>query len=200
MGNKKDSTVLWWVGWIAITILSFFVSCAFWTWFIARHVGTMHAPGVQVLWVTAVFGSWMVLLVPLIIIMYSKVDKAYEDARIARETQQFSKAKQEFKVRYIEIDESERALDKNLTEKLKKVPETIRRGHLVNATLKNGRKVGNVFILNKKDVLGIYGVGRLSFEISDIVDIEPVSPDKIPDFKTEDWLRLDGIGTEKADH
>ncbi len=154
----------------------------------------MDKPGVPILWVTAVFGSWMVLLVPLIIVMYNKVDKAYEDARIARETSQFQKAKADFKVRSVLVDAEERKLKKELSAKLKRVPETIKRGHLVNAILSNGQKVPNVFILDRKEVLGIYGVKEVLFKIKDIVDVEPIALDRIPNFKSEEWLRLDGVG------
>ena len=87
--NGGRQTVFWWIGWIVLTILSFFLSCFFWTRHIALHVGPMSQPGVSILWISAVFGTWMLLLVPLIIVMYNKVDKAYEDARIVRETTQF---------------------------------------------------------------------------------------------------------------
>src|SRR3990167_5619830 len=85
--SAKEYPVLWWVGWIVLTIASFFVSCYFWTGFIAKHVGPMDQNGVPILWVAAVFGSWMVLLVPLIIVMYNKVDRSYEDARMHRESE-----------------------------------------------------------------------------------------------------------------
>ena len=196
--KKESSTVGWWIGWITLTIASFFVSCYFWTGVIARHAGNMDKPGVPILWVTAVFGSWMALLVPLIIVMYHKVDKAYEDARISRETAQFQKAKENFKVRSVLIQDSERKLKKELGAKLKHYPETIRRGHLVTATLNNGQKVSNVFILKRKEVLGIYGVDEINFKIRDIIDIEPVHSDRIPNFTAEGWLRLDGVGGETA--
>lgn len=156
----------------------------------------MDKPGVPALWVAAVFGSWMILLVPLIIMMYKKVDKAYEDARIARESAQSQKAEKEFKVRSLCVEKTLRILKKELTAKLKKFPETIRRGHLVTVTLSSGDKVKNVFILDKKEVLGIYGVERLSFDIKDIVDIEPVADEEISRFKPEEWLRLDDVGGE----
>ncbi len=190
--KKDSSTVGWWLGWITLTIISFFISCYFWTGFIAKHVGGMDKPGVPILWVSAVFGSWMVLLVPLIILMYTKVDKAYEDARIARENTQLEKSKGEFKVRGVFIEESHRMLKKELAGKLKKYPETIKRGHLVTAILHDGQKIPNVFIRDKKDVLGVYGAKTLSFNIQDIMDIEPVALEQIPNFKAEEWLRLDG--------
>ena len=192
--KTSQSTVAWWLGWIGLTIASFFVSCYFWTKFIARHVGGMQEPGVPILWVAAVFGTWMILLVPLIIVMYSKVDKAYEDARIAREKTAFEKREKSLPFKSILIEDSERILSKPLSQKLKKIPETIRRGHLMTAVLRDGRRIENVFIRDKKDVLGIYGVDSLPFKISDIVDLETADKAALPDFKTENWLRLDGAG------
>ena len=192
--KSSQSTVGWWLGWIGLTIVSFFVSCYFWTKFIASHVGSMQEPGVPILWVAAVFGTWMVLLVPLIIVMYAKVDKAYEDARMARETTAFEKREKSLPFKSIWVEDSERILSKPLSKKLKKIPETIRHGHLMTAVLRDGRKIENVFIRDKKDVLGIYGVDSLPFKISDIVDLETADAGRWPDFKTENWLRLDGAG------
>ena len=192
LGAKKgESTVLWWIGWILLTILSFFVSCWFWTGFIARHVGNMSKPGAPLLWVSAVFGSWMVLLVPLIIVMYSKVDKAYEDARLAKETAASSKSKPDFGIKTVYLEESKLQLKKNLADKLKKTPATIRRGHLVTAVLKDGRRIENVFVYDRKNVLGVYGLNSLTFQIEDITDVVPTDLDHLPDFRTEKWLRLD---------
>ena len=49
-------------------------------------------------------------------------------------------------------------------------------------------------MLDKKEVLGIYGVADVSFKIKNIVDVEPVPMDQIPNFETAEWLRLDGVG------
>ncbi len=184
----------WWIGWILLTIGSFFLSCFFWTRLIAERVGPIQKPGVAILWVTAVFGTWMILLVPLIVIMYQKVDKAYEDARIAREKESFERSKQQLGVKCILIEASQRLLKKELAQKLKQIPETIRRGHLVTAVLKNGVRIENVFVYNKRDVLGVYGLDRLTFDIGQITDVEPADLDHLPDFKPEQWLRLDGVG------
>ena len=78
----------------------------------------MQKAGAPALWVTAVFGTWMVFLVPLIIVMYNKVDKAYEDARITRETSTFEKTKNQFNIRSVLIDESKRQLNPGLSKKL----------------------------------------------------------------------------------
>lgn len=194
---QKDvqNTVFWWVGWITLTIVTFFAAAWFWTGIVARHVGTMDVPAARYIWVGAVFGSWALLLVPLVILMYNKVDKAYEDARIGRETAAFEKAKNEFHVRSVRIEDQDRLLAKELTQKLKTHPAAVNRGHLVTAVLKDGRRIDNVFVLDRKDVLGVYGIDKMTFAVKDIVDVVPADLDKIPPFETEGWLRLDGVGT-----
>ena len=192
MTKRGENTVLWWVGWIFLTIASFFVSCFFWTGWIARHVGNMGQKNAEILWLTAVFGSWLLLLVPLIIVMYSKVDKAYEDARIAREKLSFEKEKSAWNVRSVLIEEKKRFLKPELAAKLKKIPQTIKHGHLVNVLLKNGRKIDHVFVLNKNEVMGVYDLATIDFEISDIVGLEPSNLDRLPAFETEKWWRFDG--------
>lgn len=195
MSKSDIRMIFWWFGWIGLTIVTFFVSAWFWTGFLGDRIGGMDNPRYAMTWVAAVFGSWMVLLVPLIVLMYNKVDKAYEDVRIARETKEFEKAKNEFKVRAILVDEKKRLLRPELSAKLKRSPETVRGGHLVTAVLKDGRRVENIFIAGKKEVLGVYDAETLSFDIADIVDLE-LAGTSLPDFKTERWLRLDGVGTE----
>ena len=193
----KKNTVLWWVGWIVLTIGSFFVACWFWTWFIAAHVGSVKSERVTVLWVAAVFGTWMVFLLPLIIVMYNKVDKAYEDARIKREAMEFKRKELEGRawaasVRFQSVEESSRLLKDSLRKKVGKFPETIKGGNLVTAILGDGRRFEHVFIAEKKEVLGIYGVEQLPFDIQEITDLEPSDLDRLPVFKPELWLRLDG--------
>ena len=188
---KKDSTILWWTGWIVLTILTFFVSCWFWTGLIAERVGDMSRPGVPLIWVIAVFGTWLVLLVPLIVVMYNKVYRAYEDARIAKE-KTASRKTAESGVKFVFVDEARRLLKKELSDKLKKTTPAVPKSHLVTAILKSGRRVENVFVLNRKEILGAYGLGCLDFDVSDIVDVEPADLDRLPDFRTEGWLRFDG--------
>lgn len=190
---KSNSSVLWWIIWILLTIGSFFVSAHFWTWFIADKVGNIRQPGVPILWVTAVFGSWMVLLVPLIIVMYNKVDKAYEDARIRRELAALEKSQQTSVCRIIAVDASDRQLSETLSWKLRKTPETIKRGHLVTVILRDGKKYDHVFIADRTEILGIYGHHTLPFQTDEITDLEPADLKCLPDFKEDHWLRLDGV-------
>ena len=66
-------------------------------------------------------------------------------------------------------------------------------GHLVTVTLKDGKKIENVFVMGKREVLGVYGADKMPFAVKDIENIEPADLDKLPAFEAEKWLRLDGI-------
>lgn len=185
-------TIFWWVAWILLTIGSFFAAAGFWTPVIAKRFGSIHETKTAVIWVSAVFGTWMVFLLPLIIVMYQKVDKAYEDARIRRE-----EAAARF--RSILVERSKRLLSPELKEKLKNWPETIRGGHLLTVILKNGRRIPHVFVAGGEEVLGIYDFTQLPFEGPDIADIEPADMSCLPAFFTANWLRLDGVAAVIAD-
>ena len=187
--QKKSSgmqTIFGWIVWITLTIASFFASAAFWTPIIARKLGSIHETRNAVVWVAAVFGTWMAALVPLIIVMYSKVDKAYEDARLRRE-----QAALRFKS--IPVEKSKRLLPSPLAAKLEHSPEVIQGGHLVTLLLKDGRRIPNVFISGRKEILGIYDADELTFEASDIRDMETADLNNLPSFLTPNWLRLDGV-------
>ncbi len=192
MSKERDQTVLWWIGWITLTILTFFAASYFWTGFISKHVGDMDQRGVPILWVGSVFGTWMILLVPLIVIMYNKVDRAYEDARIRREKTSENARRAASGVRFVSLPESDRLLTERLVKKIKKIPWTIKRGHLLTVTLKNGQRVDNVFVLDRQDVVGVYGYKEAPFRAQDIVDVNAPTDDVLPAFETDQWLRFDG--------
>jgi hypothetical protein len=196
MNSKSSSTtVYWWIGWIVLTIVSFFISSSFWTPVIARHIGPMSQPMVPLIWVALVFGSWMVLLVPLIIVMYQKVDKAYEDARMTREENTYEKNKVIWGVQSVDLAPERRRLSSALIEKLRRIPEALKKGHLVHLLLKDGRRISYAFILGRKELLGVYDLMKVDFDAADIADIEPADLDKLPPFETDKWLRLDGVGS-----
>ena len=169
-----------------MTIVSFFIAHMIWTPLIAKHLGSIRETRNAVIWVTAVFGTWMITLVPMIIVMYSKVDKVYEDARIRRE-----KAAKRF--RTLEIDQSKRLLAQPIQSKIKDWPIAIDGGHLVTLILKDGRQIPHVFVANQKEILGIYDQTEYSFEAKDVEDIEPTDLNQLPHFFETNWLRLDGV-------
>ncbi len=184
--KSGGQTIFWWIGWIVLTILSFFAAAAIWTPLISRHFGSIHETRPAVLWVATVFGTWMIILVPLIIVMYQKVDKAYEDARLRRE-----KAQNRF--RSIFVEKSKRILPAKLSKKLESLEETLDGGHLVTATLKDGRKIDHVFIVNAGEILGVYDASELTFEGNDVVSLEAANLNPAPRFLISNWLRLDGV-------
>ena len=186
--NKGSQTVLWWVIWISLTIASFFLASWIWTPIIASQFGSIHETKNAVIWITAVFGTWMITLVPLIVIMYQKVDKVYEDARIRRE-------KTALQFRSIYVDKNKRILPDNLSKKLTGYPDTIDGGQLVSLQLKDGRNIPNVFIEHHKEIMGIYDVTEFPFEAKDIAGIEITKPEEIPAFFISNWLRLDGVSS-----
>lgn len=188
LSQNDETNVTWWIGWIALTIATFFASAGFWTWFLAKQGKTIHDTATARTWIFAVFGTWMAALVPLIVVMYQKVDRAYEKARERREEKQP-------RPRAIYLDPAKRMLTDPLAFKLKKMPVTLKRGrnagHLVTAVLKDGKKFENVFVANYREVLGIYGEEKLPFEVEEVVDLEPTHLEKAA-FTEENWLRLDG--------
>lgn len=188
MKSKKSGTqtILWWIIWISATIVSFFLAHLFWTPIIAKHFGSIRESKNAIIWVVAVFGTWMVILLPLIIIMYSKVDRAYEDARIARE-----KAAARF--RSINVDKAKRLLPESIQKKMYGWAPTIQDGHLVTLKLKSGETVENVFVAGGEEILGIYDAREMNFSASDVTEITLVEKNQIPPFLANLWLRLDGV-------
>ena len=183
--SKGTQTILWWVAWITLTIVSFFAAAAFWTPFIAKYLGSVRESRNAIFWVIAVFGTWMIFLVPLIIVMYQKVDKVYEDARIRREDNAN-------RFRSILVPEEKRRIPAHLSQKLAAFAPTVNGGHLVNLTLQNGSQIPSVFISECREVLGVYNARELTFEPMDIRDLELVDMNTPPNFLTTSWLRLDG--------
>ncbi len=195
LSQEDEAGVTWWIGWIALTIATFFASAGFWTWFFAKGGGRIQDPGAGERWIFAVFGTWMIALVPLIVVMYQKVELAYERARLRREAGEEKEAERP-KPKTVFMDPRKRTLEDPLVQKLKRVPATLKRsgrlGHLVTAVLRDGRRFENVFIANRTELLGIYGTDRLPFEAKDVVDVEPTNLESLSDFSEENWLRLDG--------
>ena len=183
--SNGTQTIFWWVVWISLTIASFFAASSFWTPFIAKHCGSILETRNAAIWICAVFGTWMIFLVPLIVLMYQKVDKAYEDARIRRE-----KAASRF--RSIHVEKSKRLLAPELRRKMAGWPETIKGGHLVKIVLKDGRQVAHAFV-SEGEILGVYDLEEFSFTANDVADIQSTENEALPAFSTTQWLRLDGV-------
>ena len=84
-------------------------------------------------------------------------------------------------------------LEPKLATKLRAIPETIKGGHLVSITLKDGRKIPNIFVANSEEILGIYDFTEMPFEANEITHIEPADLASSPPILAPNWLRLDGV-------
>ncbi len=188
--KQKDRSVFWWVGWITLTIVTFFVSYALWTPFIAEHVGPMSKPGAPMLWVTAVFGTWMVFLVPLIIVMYNKVDRAYDEARVCREQQAAELLKSRFPVRSMTVEEGKRLLPRSLQKKLKRLPKTLKQCQLVRLEFRDGRRLENVFVSGGEEIVGVYDRSDFPFDAREAVSADLMEPAQSQPVDYDKWLRL----------
>lgn len=156
-------------------------SCFFWTWKMKAQIaddGRMNGP-----WLKAVVGTWLVLLLPFLIVLYKNADKIFKEA-IVRQTSPGPPFQSIF------VEKSQRLLPDAVSSKLKEIPPTLDRGHLVSLILKDGRKIPDVFILDGKEILGIYDRIELGFNVSDILDAEPL--DHFQNYEESKWLRLDG--------
>ncbi len=186
--QKGLQAILWWVVWISLTILSFFGAVAIWSPIIARHFGSVREGQAAVFWVIAVFGTWMIFLVPLIVYMYFRVDKAYDDARIRRE-------KAAMRFRSIEVPSNKRALRPEVASHLTPLPETIQGGHVVALRLTDGREIPYAFIAQRREILGLYNQREMSFTGGDVVQVIPY-PELPPLLVAANWLRLDGVSLD----
>jgi hypothetical protein len=190
--------VLWWIGWIVLTILSFFVACFFWTGWIKAHVGPMTQPGVPMVWVAAVFGSWMALLVPLIIVMYNKVDRSYDEARARKEEQARRFLKTQFQVPVLAIARQKRILPEPIRRQLRRMPRTFKSGHFLRLYLKDGSTFENALVWDAEEVVGVYGRTTYPIDAGSVTRIEALDPVTVMPVEYEKWLRLEDDTSEAA--
>lgn len=137
-------------------------------------------------WLKTVFGSWLALILPFLIWMYRKADAIFKTA-IIRQTNTTQNP-----FRSLMIARAKRLLPEPLSRKLHGVPPTIQTGHVVTAVLKDGRRIPHCFVINSKELLGIYDRVAVDFEGSDIIDILPTPTAEIPPYEEAKWLRLNG--------
>lgn len=157
-------------------------SALFWSFWFRAEITSAHK-GISGNWLKAVLGTWLLLLLPVLAYLYKKTDQILK-AAIERQTQMGPKFKTQF------VEKSKRILPDALSAKLENVPETMAKAHVINLILKDGRRITDVFILNRKEVLGIYNRDNVDFDISESSDLEPVS--QLTQYDEERWLRLDG--------
>lgn len=180
LNDDQEKAVDAWLGGISMFV-GLLIACAiFWDFrFYARVTEDLAFDGG---WAKAVIGSWLVLTLPFLAILYRQADRIFKNA-VVRQT--YSPNYKSHRV-----DASYRQIPPALAEKLKKAKPTIPGGHLATLFLRNGRRVDHVFILHAREVAGIYDHPELDFNMQDIQDIVVTPPQQWPTFHEAKWTRF----------
>lgn len=180
----QEQAVDIWLTVIALLITAVIASCMGWAvYYRSELIAEAHA-GPSLNWVKAVLGTLLLSVLPILIFLYRKAGilmKAAEHSVSAKSQQH----------QMIAVERSKRLLPESLKHKMKDWEPTLHSGHIVNLTLRDGRRIAYVFILNRSEVLGIYDKTDYDFEAKDITDVEPVAQDALPAYQESKWLRLD---------
>ena len=158
-------------------------SAFFWIWRLRPRVFLESSGRLDPLWTKAVFGTWLFLTLPFLILLYRKADQIFK-AAVMRQTADHPKFSSIF------VERSKRLLPDEISRQLRAVPETLQKGHVVHLVLKNGRRIPHAFVLNSNEILGLYEKAEFDFNPKEIVGIEPVN--QMPVYDETKWLRLDG--------
>lgn len=134
-------------------------------------------------WTKAVIGTWLFSMLPFLVFLYKKADVIFKNA-VLRQTQTTPK------FRSIFVEKQKRFIPDGIASRLEALPPVLENGHVVTLILKDGRKIQDVFVINSKEILGIYDRSELGFKMSEVADIEPVAA--LPVYEESKWLRLDG--------
>ncbi|MGH7198736.1 MAG: hypothetical protein ACREH5_08375 [Candidatus Omnitrophota bacterium] len=183
MNDDQEKAVDAWLFGMGSFIGLLIASCLIWSVILRGEIRS--AAGFELRWLKGVFVSWLIILFPFLIFMYRQADRIFKTA-VLRQT---------YAPRFksVAVDRAKRLLPDEVSLKLRAVAPTLRQGHVVTAHLKDGRRVPDVFILNNREILGIYDRPELDFEGGEVLDIEVMSLDKLPAYEEAKWLRLDGL-------
>ncbi len=166
---------------MAFFIGFFIASAVFWSWVFKKRI-LPDTAGFDSLWMKAVFSTWLVALIPILVWMYRKADRIFENAN-AKQTYE-----PRFKIHWIEPEK--RLLPEALVQQIKKSRPTLPGGHLVNAKLKNGGTSEHLFVLAGKEVAGIYDPKTLDFDVSELQELSVLESTYLPVFDESKWVRF----------
>lgn len=185
LNEDQESAVDAWLGAMGLWVLGLVASALFWSFRFKERILIPHGTGLDAGWAKAVFASWLVTLIPFLAVMYRKADQLFKTA-VIRQTGGSASYRRVF------VEKSSRRLPRILADRLRKIPSTLPKGHVVHARLRDGRRIPHVFVLNAEEILGLYDRTELDFDPRQIVEIEPVPCDELPPYEESRWLRLDG--------
>lgn len=180
LNDDQEKAVDAWFQGMSILIAALVADTLFWS---LRMREAVTAPGLDRLWIKNAGGMWLVALVPLSILMYRRADVIF---RRANQRQNYSPGYQRTTVPI-----ERRTLTPEISDQLKKFPETLPHGYVVTVTLKDGRTIPHVFIKYRREIAGVYARNELGFEPLDIRSVEPTKVEDWPAIDESRWLRFD---------
>lgn len=145
-----------------------------------RSGGGLYGP-----WLKAVLATWLLTLIPFLVVMYQKADLLFKEAH-ARQTSRGPKFQSTL------IEKAVRQLPPAIADQISGFPEMLENGRIVTLKLKDGREIQDVFVINSREVIGLYGRDSMDFKTEDVIDVRAVDAQSLPAYEETRWLRLDG--------
>ena len=180
LNDDQERSVDAWLTGMGFFIGAFVVSAFVWGLVFKQRL-LSGTPGLDPVWMRAVFSTWVIILVPLLIWMYRSADRIFKTAN-ERQTREPA-----FQRQWVTPDR--RLLPQALSEKLQKEKPTLSGGHLVKGRFKNG-DVWPLFILNGREVIGAYDYSKTDFDASQLIDVAVEEPVKLPIPDESRWVRF----------
>jgi len=124
-------------------------------------------------------------LIPFLVVMYRKADTLFKEAH-QRQTSRGPKFKSTL------IEKAARQLPSEIGDQISQFPEMLENGRIVTLKLKDGREIQDVFVINSREVIGLYARENMDFKTEDVVGVQAVDAQNLPAYDETRWLRLDG--------
>ncbi len=182
LNQDQEKAVDAWLIAMGIFIGLLIASSLFWSWQLRERIHL--STGFDPLWSKAIFSSWLFLVIPFLIFMYHQTERLFKTALLRQMPHE-----PQFKRLYVE--RAKRLLPDNISEKLKTIPFTLRGGHVITAIFRDGRRIPHVFVLDCREIIGIYERAGLNFDPQELMDIEVIAPERLPPYEESKWIRLD---------
>jgi len=181
--DQEKAADLWLAG-MAVYIGLLILASLAWS-FIFRDSLHRTASGLYGPWLKAVLATWLLALIPFLVIMYRKADTLFKEAH-ARQTSRGPKFQSTL------IEKALRQLPITIADQISLFPEMLENGRIVTLKLKDGREIQDVFVINSREVIGLYGRESMDFKIGDVAGVQAVDAQSLPAYDETRWLRLDG--------
>ena len=181
--DQEKAADLWLVG-MAVYIGLLIISSLAWSFIfkqsLHRSGGGLYGP-----WLKAVLATWLLALIPFLVVMYRKADTLFKEAH-ERQTSRGPKFQSTL------VEKAARILPAKIEGQINTFPEMLENGRIVTLKLKDGREIKDVFVINSREVIGLYARSSMDFSTEDVVEVQAVDSKNLPIYDETQWLRLDG--------